>query len=559
MSRYALSIVMFACFFGSFAAAELQPGQVAILVNSKSQPSKQIAGYYAKQRGIPTNQICQIPFPTGEDALPRDTWSKSIRPAIQRWILQNKLKDKIKCFVTTYDVPLKIGPSQTPDFATQRRKRLLDLERTRRMERLLLFLQKFDEIAAAPGAAPTNAGTLTTDSSLAEVTQEISARLRSAETRIQGVQDKATQAKAINQLTQLSVATAGLQVVTTNMQRAIAAGRGNDRLEQEFHTGRGRLMGLGEAQGLLSGLPAGIERDTNAIVIIERAAGIAGTITWIENQLKELEQNETHASLDSELSLIMESNYPLLRWVPNYLHYNYDGSPIREVTRTLMVSRLEAPTLALTKSLIDKAIAVEKTGLKGKVYLDARGLTSLSAEKPPQTGTEGDYDRAILLAHKLISENTSLEVVLNNEKGLFEPNACPDVALYCGWVSLSQYVDAFKWNPGSFGYHMTSAEAQTIRKPDSQVWCKRMLDEGVAGTLGPVYEPYLLAFPRPNELFAMLLSGKFTYVECIYRTKSTNSWTMTTIGDPLYNPYKADPPLKNPPANYARVLGSLLK
>ena len=105
---------------------------------------------------------------------------------------------------------------------------------------------------------------------------------------------------------------------------------------------------------------------------------------------------------------------------------------------------------------------------------------------------------------------------------------------------------------------MASAEASTIRKPDSQVWCKRMLDEGVTGTLGPVYEPYLLAFPRPNEFFAMLLTGKFTYIEAVYRSKTTNSWTITTIGDPLYNPFKAKPALTTPPTDYARVLGSLL-
>ena len=129
--------------------------------------------------------------------------------------------------------------------------------------------------------------------------------------------------------------------------------------------------------------------------------------------------------------------------------------------------------------------------------------------------------------------------------------------LYCGWVSLAQYIDAFKWNKGAIGYHMASAEAQTIRNPSSQVWCKRMLDEGITGTLGPVYEPYLLAFPRPNEFFAVLLTGRYTYIEAVYRTKATNSWTITTIGDPLYNPFKANPPLKQAPTQYRRVIGDI--
>jgi len=564
MNRFASMV--FVCFtlacFPSLGNAELQPAEVAILVNKKSPQSQQIATYYAQKRGIPTKNICAVDMPSTEE-LDRATWDKTVRPAIRRWIATNQLQDKIRCIVTTWDVPLKIGSSASADSVTRRRVKLLMLERQRRMERLLDFLTKFDEIAA-DGTLPANLAGLTTDSTLQAVTVELGKRLKESETRIQALPDGEEKQTAINTLTQLSVATAGLQVVTQNMKRAIDSGKGSERMQNEMQFGNGRLTGLKEAQGLIAGLPASIERDTNAIVVIERANGIAGTITWIDNQLAELAwvtdktaKNETYSSFDSELSLVLESNYPILRWLPNYLHYNYDSAPIRQVTRTLMISRLEAPTLQLTQGLIDKAIAVEKTGLTGKVYLDALGLSDLVGQAP-QVGTRADYDRSVLLAHKLISENTKLDVVLDNQPALFAVDACPDTALYCGWYSLAQYTDSFKWNPGSIGYHMASAEATTIRKPESQVWCKRMLDEGVAGTLGAVYEPYLLAFPRPNEFFAMLLTGKFTYIEAVYRSKTTNSWTITTIGDPLYNPFKANPALTTPPPEYERILGSLL-
>ena len=98
--------------------------------------------------------------------------------------------------------------------------------------------------------------------------------------------------------------------------------------------------------------------------------------------------------------------------------------------------------------------------------------------------------------------------------------------------------DAFDWQPGAIGYHMASGEASTLRRPDSQVWCKRMLEDGVCATLGPVAEPYLQSFPPPNEFFSALLTGEDTLVECYYRTKPFNSWIMTLIGDPLYRPFK---------------------
>ena len=545
-----LSVVLVVCC--SFPAfAELNPAEIAILANKNSQESQQIASYYAKQRGVPSSQICVLDIPMGEE-LARDDWNKKVRPAVRRWVATNKLQNKLRCMVTVWDVPLKIGKQLNPDTNSRRRVRLLQLERTRRVARLLSFVKQFDAIAAESEPAALN---LTTDATLKEVTGVLSTRLKQAEARLQQLPDGPDKQAGITKLTQLSVGTAGLQVVTQNMQRTMDSGRGNDRIASELQFGRGRLTGLSEGRGLIDGLPATIERDTNIIALIERATGIAGTIAWIDGQLGVIRRNETHSSFDSELSLVLEGNYPLLRWRPNYLHYNYDNSPLREITRTLMVSRLDAPTLALVKGIIDKSLAVEKKGLAGKVYLDARGLITLD-DPVPAVGTQPSLDRSILLAEKLLRENTKLEVVLNNDVELFGAGDCPDAALYCGWFSLAKYVDAFTWNPGSIGYHMATSEASTIRTLTSQVWCKQMLERGIAGTIGPVYEPYLLAFPRPNEFFALLCSGKFTYIECIYRTKATSSWTMTTIGDPLYNPYKAAPALATTPPSYERLFGA---
>lgn len=546
-STYVFSLSLLLCFTYS-ADAELQPGEIAILAVKSSPQSQQLAQYYAQKRGVPTKNICVVDIPKGE-VLKRSDWAK-VRTSIRRWIGTNRMQDSIRCFVTTWDVPLKIGKLATIDNATRRRTRLLGLERTRRIERLLQFVGDFDEIAGGTKAPVP----VTVSSTLKEVTDHLSTRLRAAEERIRALGVGQQQKDAITKLTQLSVATAGLQVVTQNMARTIKDGKGTDQMKAELAVGQGRLMGLGEGQSLLDGLAPSPERDTNLIALIERSAGIVGTVQWIDNQLELLQKNETHSSFDSELSLVMESDYALLRWVPNYLHYNYDGSPLQQITRTVMVSRLEAPTFELSRKLIDTAIAVEKQGgLKGKVYLDARGTATLTDRTAG--GSIPDYDKAILLADELLRKHTSLEVVLNSEAALFQPGECKDVALYCGWYSLSKYVDAFQWNPGSIGYHMASGEAATIRRADSRVWCKQMLEKGVAATLGPVYEPYQVSWPRPNEFFALLTSGRFTYIECIYRTQATNSWTMTTIGDPLYNPFKANPALKDPPAAYNRVLG----
>ena len=87
-----------------------------------------------------------------------------------------------------------------------------------------------------------------------------------------------------------------------------------------------------------------------------------------------------------------------------------------------------------------------------------------------------------------------MPVVVNDNPELFQPGECPNAALYCGWYSLARYVDAFEWRSGSVGYHIASSECATLKGRGSQVWCKMMLEKGVAATVGPVNEPYVQAF-----------------------------------------------------------------
>lgn len=88
------------------------------------------------------------------------------------------------------------------------------------------------------------------------------------------------------------------------------------------------------------------------------------------------------------------------------------------------------------------------------------------------------------------------------------------------------------------GYHIASAECKTLKRAGSRVWCKRMLEEGIAATLGPVNEPYVQAFPMPELFFRFLLDGYWTLAECYALSKPLCSWQMVLIGDPLYRPFK---------------------
>ena len=131
-----------------------------------------------------------------------------------------------------------------------------------------------------------------------------------------------------------------------------------------------------------------------------------------------------------------------------------------------------------------------------------------------------------------------MPVALEDTGKLFQPGECPRAALYCGWYSLARYIDAFEWVPGAIGYHIASSECQTLRQGNSQVWCKRMLEEGVAVTIGPVDEPYVEAFPLPDIFFRALTEGMLTVAESYLLSVPYLSWKMVLVGDPLYRPFK---------------------
>ena len=199
-----------------------------------------------------------------------------------------------------------------------------------------------------------------------------------------------------------------------------------------------------------------------------------------------------------------------------------------------MVSRLDGLSVSTVKRIIQDSIKAEKNGLKGTAYFDARWAMS---NKQKLSGYSF-YDQSIHLAADRVRKRNLLPVVVNNSKELFQPGEAPDAALYCGWYSRANYVDAFIWQPGAVGYHIASSECVTLKKRNSRVWCKMMLEKGVAATIGPVGEPYVEAFPIPEVFFGLLIDGYLSLAECYQISLPYLSWKMVLIGDPLYRPFK---------------------
>ncbi len=250
---------------------------------------------------------------------------------------------------------------------------------------------------------------------------------------------------------------------------------------------------------------------------------------------------EAMAAVDSELMLLYWPNYDINRFVFNPLHWKFPEEKRKGMAPVLMTSRIDGPTAEVAKRIITDAVAVEAKGLKGKVYVDARGIPA-GKKSEAGWGYEG-YDESYREMAALLKEVGKMDVTLDDKETLFAEHFCKDCAIYSGWYSVSKFVDCCDFVPGAIAWHLASYEAVTLKK-ETTGWCKNQLLKGATVTLGAVAEPYTAGFPKPAEFFGFLATGKYTLVEAYSRTMLFTSWMTLLVGDPLYNPFKNSPKLK---------------
>lgn len=515
------------------AVAELTPEEVGVVAMAVSRESRQLAEGYMTARGIPQDNLFLLEGKPGHTCA-RAYWDDVARPALAEW-LNKQRETQIRCVVTCWDVPLKIERQPVDGARLTSRRKYLETSRDRLVATAIELINRLESLARDDSENPPPP--LKSDADLKAISSRFDTALAGAQRRLKSL-TREDEKKAMGQeFEQLFLKAGGISALLRLAKAQANISQFNNEQAQRLATVQGQLLGLQRGLQALGALPETTARDVQILNVVQATVGIVGGIRWIDQQLELVRRNESYASFDSELSMIMLPEHPLVRWQSNLLYYAFDRLPARP--RVIMVSRLAAPSLDRAEALYRQAIDVEKAGLKGKVYLDARGMNY--NPQNDKRGSYGSFDQSLRDLAERLQRHTDLEVVLNNEAKLFQSGDCPEAALYCGWYSLGKYVDAFDWVPGAVGYHLASMEAQYLRKPGNRVWCNAMLEDGITATMGPVAEPYLAAFPLPDDFFPLLLTGKYTLVEAYYRTKPYNSWVMVLVGDPLYNPFKNRP------------------
>jgi len=274
---------------------------------------------------------------------------------------------------------------------------------------------------------------------------------------------------------------------------------------------------------LCFGVPLRIEKDPNF------------TEAGLEKLRPELRRDE--AAVDSELALLplIEEKLPLAGPAYNPVYCTTNAAWLYPTNGVLLVTRLDGPTPAIARGLVDKALQAEADGLWGRAYFDLRSITD------PAYKLGDDWIRGA----SEICRHVGFETVVDENPRTF-PDGFPmsQIALYMGWydgkASGPFAQPTVEFMPGAFAYHLHSYSAATLRST-TQYWVGPLLAKGATITMGCVAEPYLSGTPDLAVFTARLILSGFTFGEAAYAAQPVLSWQTTVVGDPLYRPFGKSP------------------
>ena len=528
-------------------ARALEPDEVLVVANANSPESLALAKQYAAVRGIPPTNVMAVKTTTAYQ-VSRTDYDTQIAQPIRQVLAERKLAMKIHAVCLLWGVPVRVA---APAVRTRPAHAVYRDAMTRAHRRLALDFKllgtvgrKFPQprtdgltplgkLFASPMPEPP-----AKPLKVADLERSLFVLLASKGMEVKRIEDVGKRQIAYMQLMALVLDVSGLKGLADFVKDTPGAG-GPDAaaLKQQLADVQKKLNEVGQA-------PESPETARKKLELLQQTEGVMGVHATAARHAKAApapsKTRNATASVDSELSLLWFKGNKLEGQVSNPLHWRVQkllAARGTKVGRVLMTARIDGPTAADAKRIIEDSIAVEKVGLDGTFYVDAGG--------PERLGTTGKrYDMLLSSAYSLVRAKSDMKAVLDSKPTLFAEGSCPDAALYVGWYSLRRYVPAFTWKRGAVGWHVASFEAMNLRDAKSPEWCSQMIRNGVAATVGAVNEPFLTAFPSPSEFYPLLLTGKWTLAECYWRTCPSASWQMTLIGDPLYNPFAAKPKLK---------------
>jgi len=524
-------ILFFLLVIGASAArAELRADELALVVNRNMPEGVALARFYAEKRGVPDGRIIELDLPT-TDQMSFDAYERNVVPAIRNVLRNQRLDKQVRCLVTFYGVPLRVeARSNTPEDAKE--LKAIQFEQADVLKQLKSAVAELEKLATSVEPA-YKAGVGLTSEKLAEQADAAVKVLQQHGSKVpQGAELKklddafyASMVKLVGPAKLPPKVGVGAAPVDPATRRDATV-----RLLQEIQT-------LEEARFDPASRATLRKQVLDNLGLFAAVKVMAAQVDYFQTSVPAGPVPQTtSAALDSELSMLWIPTYTRLGWLNNPLFYAVPNGPKPPV---LMVTRLDAATPDVVKKMIEDSIRVEQTGLVGTFAIDARGMTGKN-DSPPMV----DYDQKTRDLATFTQAKGTLPVTFDDAPGLIARNSLKDIALYTGWYSVRQYVSPGAFAPGAVGFHTASFELLSLRNANEHGWVRGLTDAGVVASVGPVAEPYLHAFPRPDDFFPLLMTGRLTFAETYWNTTPLCSWMMSAVGDPLYRPFAVKPALK---------------
>ena len=128
-----LGIVIYLLLLLVRPADALQPEQILIIANSDISESVQLAQYYCAKRAVPLGNILALPLGASlREEISRDSYERQLARPIFSELFTLEFAGKIRCLLTTYGVPTKIGKREPLKGQEDHLRRLTELVNQRK-------------------------------------------------------------------------------------------------------------------------------------------------------------------------------------------------------------------------------------------------------------------------------------------------------------------------------------------------------------------------------------------------------------------------------------------
>jgi uncharacterized protein (TIGR03790 family) len=514
-------------------AAALEPENLLLICNKNVPEGRKLAEFYTAQRKVPEQRILELDLPAG-DEISFDAYENQVVPGVREFIAANRLGSKVTCLVTFYGVPLKIA-ARVNSPADKAELAALHKELPAAVAQLGAAVAAVEAIAreVAPSFHPATDGSLNgllaRDHAARDILSRHAAQLKDPQ-QLQPFMARVQQA--------LAPIVGSASIAQQQMQGLISiANNWTPEQKRQAETLRDALTRLRARLDTLQNHHGDPKQREELRTLVKQDLGLAEYTRLLAGMIDYLNTDATGAAFDSELACVNANFYTRVRSLPNPLHYKASRTQSPPI---FMVMRLDAPKPEQVHEIITQSIKTETDGLTGRIVVDAGGNLSID----PKNAVYAGFDLTLKRLAGIVQKNTNLPLTLDVKPAILAKDSVKEpIAVYCGWYALRNYTPPGKFAPGAVGYHIASFELTSLHTAAANEWCRGLLADGVVGTLGPVNEPYLNAFPGPDEFFPLLFTGKLTLAEVYWKTTPLISWQIAMIGDPLYVPYKAHPAL----------------